>query len=176
MPARRKSTDAKKLSGTLRKGRMPPSTFGRLRAVPSAPTRLSRMARAHWERVGALAVGAGVLTGRDLAALELVAEALETVERATRTLRREGLVLRSGKARKAHPALGALRDARSIALRCLIELALTPRSRGSVDAPITPPADAGESETGAPGWFRFNDGLDEDLADYIAINPSRGRA
>lgn len=169
MPARRKTTREKALQGTLRRDRAPRNPGARLMSLPRAPTRLSAGARAHWRRVGQMAVRAGILTGCDVELLALLAEALATVADAQKHLA-VGVLINSRGAVKANPAIHVLRDARAVAIRALCEMGLTPRARASVDA--RPQRRFDESEFPAGEKWSSDD---DDLAGYLAGRP-RGNA
>ncbi len=94
--------------------------------TPSAPSWLSKDAKAEWRRVAPILVDERkVLTVADLGTLESYCIAIGTTREAHRALNRDGLVV----AGKRHPAFGVMNAAQTTARLCAAELGLTPVSR-----------------------------------------------
>lgn len=117
----------------------PQRSGDQLTKLPPPPAELSEAAADAWRRVGQAALDAGVLTAPDLPMLRLGAEALGTAAEAEAVIRKDGITLAcaSGGA-KAHPAVKVLEAARYQAMRCLVELGLSPRARNNVAAAPDP--------------------------------------
>lgn len=135
MPSR--MSEAKKdVRGTLRASRrIAPATLARLTTAPRPPATLSDAARAEWERLVPVLIGAGTLTTADLRALELLVTTLASADELAELVHREGVTVPAGNGgTKGHPALAGLAQARSLARALLSDFGLTPKARGAVDA------------------------------------------
>ena len=135
-----KSTHVKLLSGTLRPDRMKrqPGT-NLLTELPPAPPDLSPTALAAWERLGRLAIEARTLSKFDIEVLALAARTSASCELLEHQLSVDGLLIQSGGVTKSHPGVAALDRGRSLLLKLLDALGLSPagRSRTAVVPPVT---------------------------------------
>lgn len=128
---------AKALSGTARKDRIKGFRDGApLTSVPPAPPDLSTTAQSAWERLGRLAVEAGTLTRYDTELLALAARTTATCEELEKQLAADGVLLHSKGSIKAHPACAALDRSRSLLLKLLDALGLSPAGRERLPTPI----------------------------------------
>jgi len=162
VPAHRKSTHTKLVTGTLRADRQPRADVAaRLTIPPKPPAQLGPRAAGEWRRVARAAAGIGTLTTADLRALELLAQTLATEGEAQQVLTAEGLTVATADGgRKAHPALKAMEVARAQAARLLAEFGLSPKARQGVD--VLPPRAANPfSRIGVAGHGRADDALAE---------------
>jgi P27 family predicted phage terminase small subunit len=125
-----KSAFHKTLSGTVRRDRNKGLRHGDpLGSVPPSPPNLSPAARRAWERLGGLTVEAGTLTRYDTELLALAARTTATCEELETQLAADGVLLHSKGAIKAHPACAALDRSRSLLLKMLDSLGLSPAGR-----------------------------------------------
>lgn len=130
----RTSKQHKQSGGTLRPDRLKTSLVPALTRLPKAPA-LTGEALTAWETFGRTAMKLGTLSAYDLGALELLARCWGSCAELETVLRRDGLIVESGTARKAHPALQALAQARGLAHKLLADFGLSPpgRERISID-------------------------------------------
>lgn len=142
-------TSVKRARGTLKKSRevkasVPLGADGPVNTT--APTFLTKGAKAEWARVVTLLDAAKLLTEADRTSLALYCTAVDRAQRAERQVEREGMTLKNPTtgAIHAHPLLGVAKEARAQALRYGCEFGLTPASRGKMQAPGAgdKPADA----------------------------------
>ncbi len=160
MPAHRKSTHTKLVTGTLRPDRQPRADVAaRLTTPPKPPAQLGPRAAAEWRRIAPAAIAIGTLTGADLRTFELLAQTLATESETRETLTAEGLSVGTADGgRKAHPALKAMEVARAQAARLLAEFGLSPKARQGVDV-LPPRATNRFSRIGVAGHGRADDPL-----------------
>ena len=162
MPAHRKSTHTKLVTGTLRPDRQPRADpAARLTIPPKPPAQLGPRAAAEWRRIAPAAVGIGTLTTADCRAFELLAQMLATESEARELLAAEGLSLNTGDGgRKAHPAVRTMETARAQAARLLAEFGLSPKARQGVDV-LPPRAASPFSRIRVAGHGRADDPFEE---------------
>ncbi len=134
----------KLVRGTARPGRQPSLDSGSpLTRRPPPPARLSQRAAAEWRDLARELVAAGVLTGGDLRALELLATTLALEAEMAELVRLEGATVPGEHgSRKGHPGLRIGAEARNQAIRLLGAFGLTPSSRERVPR-VGAPDDAG---------------------------------
>lgn len=135
MATTRKSTRSKAATGTLRLDRLHGGTVPALRRMPPAPATLSDSAKTAWRAFGKSAMNLGTLSAHDIALLELLARTWADCLALEAVLSADGLIVESRGARKAHPALQALAQARGLAHKLLGDFGLSPpgRERISID-------------------------------------------
>ena len=142
----------KQVRGTARRDRKPHDTTVRLVRPPRPPAHLSQRAAAEWRYLAHELVQAGILTGADLRALELLAETLAMEGEMRAVIAAEGATIPAAEGgRKGHPALKIATEARSQAIRLLEAFGLTPVSRQRVDRAPQPVRDEAEAFL-ANGW------------------------
>lgn len=95
----------------------------------SAPKWFSAHAREEWDRVFPALVERKILTRPDLGMLESYCVAMGTVRECAQHLRDDGLMIKTEKGPKRHPAYGVQTDAMKTARQLASELGLTPVSR-----------------------------------------------
>jgi P27 family predicted phage terminase small subunit len=100
----------------------------------TAPSWLSKEAKAEWRRVMPLLQERRILTNADLGSLENYCLAIGTVRQMEKVLTAEGYIVHTDRGPKAHPAVKIQSDAMTRARLLAAELGLTPvsRSRPSV--------------------------------------------
>lgn len=142
----RASQRIKQLRGTARADRQKaPGAHERLQCTPEPPPNLSEAAAAEWRALAPLLVEAGTLTPADLRALELLAATLADAASFAAAIERDGLLVTGAAgAKKSHPGLNALGQARAQARALLADFGLTPRSRGGVE--VAPQGASGEPD------------------------------
>lgn len=137
----RKADSLKELSGTTRRDRKTRrDPTARLLKTPPPPSGLSHSAVATWRTLAGALTAAGVLTGLDLEMLRLLVQALATERDMATLIETEGVTIATGDGgRKAHPALRAGSEARTVAVRLMVQFGMSPASRQSVDRAPAPP-------------------------------------
>lgn len=136
-----RTTFDKRISGTLRFDRVRRSPGeDALTELPAPPSELSPLAATAWLRLGRLAIQAGTLTRFDTELLCLAARTAATCEELEAQLGVDGLLITSKSAVKAHPASAALDRSRSLLLKLLDALGLSPGGRDRL--PATPSVSA----------------------------------
>lgn len=112
------------------KGRKPAEIVaGKMMAVPSPPSWLSRPAKAEWKKVAPILVERGHLTNADLGTLAAYADAAGQLAEATTIINREGMVVMTKNGPRKHPAISIQSNARNQVRQLAAELGLTPVSR-----------------------------------------------
>ena len=107
MPGLRRTTAAKRLSGTARRDREPrPDYIARLTEPPEAPRALAPEARRIWRELASAAVGIGTLTCADLPLLMLLTTTLEQEAIARRELVADGNAIAAGSGGPEAPSSG----------------------------------------------------------------------
>ena len=133
-----RSTFAKSLSGTLRLDRE--TRLNRedvLSELPPPPAGLSSTAASAWQRLGGLAIEAQTITRFDLELLDFAARTAASCRGLEAQLAADGILLESPRgSTKVHSGVAALDRSRSLLLRLLGSLGLTPKSRERL--PMTP--------------------------------------
>ena len=125
----------KKISGTLRPDRVRRSSVETaLTELPDPPSEMSPLAAMAWLRLGRLAIEAGTLTRFDTELLSLAARTAATCEELESQLGVDGILITSKSVVKAHPACAALDRSRSLLLKLLDALGLSPGGRDRLPA------------------------------------------
>jgi P27 family predicted phage terminase small subunit len=177
MPGLRRTTAAKRLSGTARRDREPrPDYIARLTEPPEAPRALTPEARRIWRELASAAVGIGTLTRADLPLLMLLTTTLEQEALARRELVADGNAIAAGSGgRKRHPAAATAEKARAAAVLMMLQFGLSPRARQGIDTAPPPRAANPFILRGRPPPDL--DGPDQSLDDYLAegdlVSPRR---
>lgn len=136
MPAR-KAQATKAFLGTDQPCRRPKPTFQPLTEVPEPPHYLTANAVPEWERIAPQAAAVG-MAAADIRALALLCETLATEHALQALIESEGVTVESGSgARKAHPALAALAQARQQAANLMTAFGLNPKARQALPAPTS---------------------------------------
>ncbi len=99
-------------------------------SVPSPPENMAQAAAAEWLQLAPIAHELGVLTMADERAFRLLCETLATLAEAQDTLDTEGLLIDGAHgAKKHHPSIKILENARQQATRLFAEFGMTPKAR-----------------------------------------------
>ncbi len=116
-----------------------------LRAVLmlSCPRRLSPEAKTEWRRVVPDMQKAGLLIEADRATLELFCATMGDVRELEKELRKNGRTITTPNGcLQPSPAWSQLRQARTDALKCAVQLGLTPKSRKTLGVDVTEDPDS----------------------------------
>lgn len=135
MPAHRKPTQLKIVSGTAQPCRMNPSEPQPPRAVPAPPKHLSTLARKHWPYICAVLDTMNILTASDALAVEGFAECYAELLTARAEVEKHGTHYEGPNGMiRAHPAVAQAADADRRFLAYLARFGLTPADRSRVSA------------------------------------------
>ncbi len=132
-----KPTALLSLEGALRKApkkpkpeKPPRAVTDRFEDIPPPPDGMSEQAASEWLSLAPVAHELGVLSEADVRAFRLLCETLATATEAGKTLDSDGLLIEGlGGAKKHHPAIKVLENARQQSTRLFAEFGMTPKAR-----------------------------------------------
>jgi P27 family predicted phage terminase small subunit len=137
----KKTTQQKRIEGTLRKDRLNPNEPTPAPGIPKAPAHLSARARAAWKVLSERLDAIGVLTQADGLALEGLCEAYADLQQARESLAAHGgrvtyeCTTKSGDVMyRSHPEVAMIADADRRVQTWLAKFGLTPADRSRVSA------------------------------------------
>jgi P27 family predicted phage terminase small subunit len=108
---------------------------GALISAPRPPKWLAKEARTEWSRIMPGLIERRVLTGSDMAAVEMYCAAVGDVLIARAAIAKAGAYIANARGElKRHPAFSTLRESTGEARRWAAELGITPASRSRVAA------------------------------------------
>jgi P27 family predicted phage terminase small subunit len=109
---------------------------------PDPPAWLAKAAKAEWRRLAPMLTRLGILTETDAAALAAYCEAWVTWQTATRSMRKDGLVIARDDGMAMSPYVKIAHDAMTQMRSFLVEFGMTPSARARIhtaapDKPIS---------------------------------------